>query len=309
MSRDSHQIKQEIGEQLQVPALYPTLTVFEVLDLFASFYQKPREVHHVISLVALEGSRNVLTKNLSGGQQQRLSVAMAFVNDPRILFLDEPTTGLDPQARRGMWDIIAQMRNEGKIILLTAHYMEEAEQLCDRVAITDYGKIIAPDSPQSMTRQHFKQSAIRFEMTKPIGSDQLSSLKGVTCSVIDDSDVSNWAMLAGFVVLGALTSVSMGYVIAAFLRTEEGAIPVIQLIFMPMMFLSGIFFPVEMMPGFMKPILTALPLTYLGDALRQIMAEATPLHAMATNTYVLTGWLVLCVALTIRFFRWEQFGA
>ena len=189
VSRDSHQIKQEIGEQLQVPALYPTLTVFEVLDLFASFYQKPREVHHVISLVALEGSRNVLTKNLSGGQQQRLSVAMAFVNDPRILFLDEPTTGLDPQARRGMWDIIAQMRNEGKIILLTAHYMEEAEQLCDRVAITDYGKIIALDSPQSMTRQHFKQSAIQFEMVKPIGSDQLSSLKGVTSSVIDDSDV------------------------------------------------------------------------------------------------------------------------
>ncbi|MDY6911881.1 MAG: ABC transporter ATP-binding protein [Chloroflexota bacterium] len=189
VARDSQQIKQQIGVQLQAPALYPMLNVFEVLNLFASFYQNARDVNHVISLVAMEESKKVLTKNLSGGQQQRLSVAMSLVNDPRILFLDEPTTGLDPQARRGMWDVITEMKNEGKTIFLTTHYMEEAEYLCDRVAIADHGKIIAMDSPQNLIGQNFKQSAIQFEMMKPIESEKLSSLKGVTNSVIDENDV------------------------------------------------------------------------------------------------------------------------
>ena len=189
VAQESQQIKQQIGVQLQAPALYPMLTVFEVLDLFASFYQNARDVNHVISLVALEESKKVLTKNLSGGQQQRLSVAMALVNNPQILFLDEPTTGLDPQARRGMWDVITQMKDEGKTVFLTTHYMEEAEYLCDRVAIADHGRIIALDSPQNLIDQNFKQSAIQFEMATPIENERLSNLKGVTNLVIDENDV------------------------------------------------------------------------------------------------------------------------
>ena len=117
--------------------------------------------------------------------------------------------------------------------------------------------------------------------------------------------LGNWLALGGFVILGALTFVSLGYVIASFVRTEEGAIPIVNVIFMPMMFLSGIFFPVEIMPGFMKPIVMAMPLTYLGDALRQITVEATPLYSMLTDTLVLVGWMVVCVTVSIRFFRWE----
>ncbi|MDY6911880.1 MAG: ABC transporter permease [Chloroflexota bacterium] len=117
--------------------------------------------------------------------------------------------------------------------------------------------------------------------------------------------LGNWLVLGGFVILGALTFVSLGYVIASFVRTEEGAIPIVNAIFMPMMFLSGIFFPVEIMPGFMKPIVMAMPLTYLGDALRQVTVEATPLYPMLIDTLVLVGWMVVCVTISIRFFRWE----
>ena len=124
-------------------------------------------------------------------------------------------------------------------------------------------------------------------------------------ALFDVQMLGNWLVLGGLVILGALTFVSLGYVIASFARTEEGAIPIVNVIFMPMMFLSGIFFPVEIMPGFMKPIVMAMPLTYLGDALRQITVEATPLYSMFTDTLVLLGWMVVCVSVSIRFFRWE----
>jgi len=140
-------------------------------------------------MLALTDSRKVLVKNLSGGQQQRLSVAMALLNDPDIAFLDEPTTGLDPQARRGLWSVIEDMSKRGKTIFLTTHYMEEAERLCDRVAVIDHGKLIAMDSPQELITGNFEQKAIQFEMEPPPSEDMLRNLPGVSNVVIDESEV------------------------------------------------------------------------------------------------------------------------
>ena len=160
-------IKQRIGVQLQAPSLLPLVNVTELLDLFASFYDRSLPVKDVLKLLSLEESRKVLVKNLSGGQQQRLSVALALINGPDIAFLDEPTTGLDPQARHNLWTVIEGMKEKGKTIFLTTHYMEEAERLCDRVAVVDHGNIIAIGSPRELIQSYFKENAIEFTSDTP----------------------------------------------------------------------------------------------------------------------------------------------
>jgi ABC-2 type transport system ATP-binding protein len=189
-SRDTRSIKEHIGVQLQSPALFPLMSVQEVIGFFGSLYRRSIPTSEIIKMVVLDEAKKVLVKNLSGGQQQRLSVALAFVNDPDIVFLDEPTTGLDPQARRTMWEMIESFRKKGKTIFLTTHYMEEAERLCDRVAIMDRGKIIALDSPQQMIKQNFRESAIQFKMKNAPGQSVLAALKGVTHLVIDEEDIT-----------------------------------------------------------------------------------------------------------------------
>jgi ABC-2 type transport system ATP-binding protein len=182
-------IKQKIGIQLQAPSLLPLLRVEEILDTFSGFYQKRLPVDDVLKLLSLEESRKVLVKNLSGGQQQRLSVAMALVNDPEVTFLDEPTTGLDPQARRGLWSVIEDMKSKGKTVFLTTHYMEEAERLCDRVAIMDHGKIIALDSPNDLIKHYYEEKAIQFEIDTPPPEDILRNLPGTTQVTIDAAEI------------------------------------------------------------------------------------------------------------------------
>ena len=137
------ELKERLGVQLQDTKLAEKLTVSETLTMFRSFYRQRKTVDEVISLVELGEKRNARVGNLSGGQKQRLAIACALVGDPEILFLDEPTTGLDPQSRRSLWDLINQFRATGRTIVLTTHYMEEAERLCDRIAIVDHGKVIA----------------------------------------------------------------------------------------------------------------------------------------------------------------------
>jgi len=176
---DTPAIKPRIGVQLQQTSLFPRLTVWETLDLFASFYPRSRPVAEVLEMVNLQDKKKSLVSQLSGGQQQRLSVALALVNDPEILFLDEPTTGMDPQARRSMWEVIENLRQQGKTIFLTTHYMEEAENLCDRVAIIDYGRIIALDSPEALIKQHFQERAVSFE-AEEMDEEALRTLPGVT---------------------------------------------------------------------------------------------------------------------------------
>src|ERR1043166_8206683 len=141
--RNGDKVKQQIGVALQTATLATNLTPFELLELFGGFYQRSVPPDSLLERLGLNEKRDARVQTLSGGQQQRLSVALALVNDPRIVFLDEPTTGLDPQARRTLWEVIEEMRASGKTVLLTTHYMEEAERLCDRVAIMDHGKILA----------------------------------------------------------------------------------------------------------------------------------------------------------------------
>jgi ABC-2 type transport system ATP-binding protein len=147
---DDRDLRELLGIQLQDTQLSEKLTVEETLTLFQSFYRNARDIDDVVDVVELGEKRSSRVGTLSGGQKQRLAVACALVGNPQLLFLDEPTTGLDPQSRRQMWDLIAQFQAEGKTIVLTTHYMEEAERLCDRVSIVDHGHVIATGSPQEL---------------------------------------------------------------------------------------------------------------------------------------------------------------
>ncbi len=143
-------IKQVIGVQLQTSGFYPGLKLVELIELFGGLYNQPVNPPELLKMVNLEDKARNKFKELSGGQKQRFSIATTLINKPRIIFLDEPTTGLDPQARRNLWDLIKDIRSKGATVILTTHYMDEAEQLCDRIAIMDEGRIITLDSPDKM---------------------------------------------------------------------------------------------------------------------------------------------------------------
>lgn len=148
--RQPQEIKERIGVQLQSTTLHAKLRVAEALRLFGSYYRQAIPADQLLQELALEEKRDAPVAQLSGGQRQRLALALALVNDPQVVFLDEPTTGLDPQARRNLWEIIAGLAERGKTVLLTTHYMEEAEELCTRVAIMDHGRVIALDTPDGL---------------------------------------------------------------------------------------------------------------------------------------------------------------
>jgi ABC-2 type transport system ATP-binding protein len=172
-------IKQRIGVQLQSVSLYPRLNVTEILDLFGSFYKHSLPTKQLIDSVDLEERANARTMNLSGGQQQRLSIALALVNDPEIVFLDEPTTGLDPQARRSLWELIKGLAARGKTVMLTTHYMEEATELCDRVAVMDHGKILEMGTVAELIGRRFKDRAVFYDTVPALSDAQLAKLDGV----------------------------------------------------------------------------------------------------------------------------------
>ena len=179
-TRDERALRERIGVQLQETQLAEKVTVVETLKLFRSFYQRGHSVDEVIQTVALEEKRNAQVGKLSGGQKQRLAVACALVSDPELLFLDEPTTGLDPQARLSLWDIVERFRAGGGTILLTTHYMEEATRLCDRVAIMDHGKVIALGTPAELIESLGADQIIEFSVTQPLVDDALTELRAVS---------------------------------------------------------------------------------------------------------------------------------
>lgn len=148
--KNSNQIKQQIGVQLQAAGYYPSLNLLELIDLFAGLYNVKVQPMELLKKVALEEKAKAKYKEMSGGQKQRFSIATTLINQPKIIFLDEPTTGLDPQARRNLWELIKNIRDNGTTVVITTHYMDEAEQLCDRVAIVEKGKIIALDTPDNL---------------------------------------------------------------------------------------------------------------------------------------------------------------
>jgi ABC-2 type transport system ATP-binding protein len=150
LDKDPDEIKKIIGVQLQTSGYYPNLNLVELINLFNGLYNRNVDPMSLLDMVNLKDKAKSKVKELSGGQKQRFSVATTLINDPKIVFLDEPTTGLDPQARRNLWDLVKRIRDKGATVIITTHYMDEAEVLCDRVAIIDAGRIIAMDTPDRL---------------------------------------------------------------------------------------------------------------------------------------------------------------
>lgn len=188
--RDSEELKHLIGAALQSTALPDKLRVMEALRLFASFYRKRRNPEELLKRFGLVEKRNAFYSQLSGGQKQRLALAMALVNDPKVLFFDEPTAGLDPQVRREIYDIILELRSDKKTIVMTTHYIEEAERLCNRVAIVDHGKVIAIGTPRELKQRSGDNTRIEVRLAKPESEGALKALEGVSeCRVFNGSYV------------------------------------------------------------------------------------------------------------------------
>jgi len=176
---DAHELRQRLGIQLQETQLPDKITVAETVQLFRSFFRQGPPAAEAIALVQLDEKRNARVGTLSGGQKQRLALACALVGDPGLLFLDEPTTGLDPQARRQLWDLIQRFKQDGRTILLTTHYMDEAEQLCERVAIMDHGRIIARGTPRELIASIGVEHVVEFSTTGTPDVTALGQIPGV----------------------------------------------------------------------------------------------------------------------------------
>jgi len=184
----ARELREKIGISLQETRLSEKLTVRETVDLFASFYAEPRSTSEILTAFQLEEKSDSWVGKLSGGQRQRLAVATALVGSPKLLFLDEPTTGLDPQSRRQLWDIIREFQRGGGTVLLTTHYMDEAERLCDRLAIVDHGQIIAEGSPADLIERLGGHHMVEFSLAGDShrGADNWKSLPGVDSVYHDD---------------------------------------------------------------------------------------------------------------------------
>ena len=167
LARNRRSIMERVGVLFQETDLYKRFTTLETLQMFASFYKNPRPPDSVLEQMNLAEKSTTQLRHLSGGQKQRIYIGSALINDPQLLFLDEPTTGLDPQARRMIWSLLEQIKGEGRSLLLTTHYMEEAEQLADRIAIVDRGQIIAAGTPRELIAKHCGEQIVWFSFASP----------------------------------------------------------------------------------------------------------------------------------------------
>ena len=183
-------VKERIGVQLQASAYFEFLTLAEILTLFGSFYRTRVPPRELLKKVGLSDKASTTLKKLSGGQKQRFTVAASLVNDPQVVILDEPTTGLDPQARRNIWQLIQQIQSDGKTVVLTTHYMEEAQVLCDRVAIMNMGRIAALDAPSSLLRILNSPYVVKLNTSRALSAQEAEGLKVSTCDILVASDHS-----------------------------------------------------------------------------------------------------------------------
>jgi ABC-2 type transport system ATP-binding protein len=221
-TRQERQLRQRIGVQLQQAALPEDIKVWEALDLFASFYEHPADWKPLLETWGLTEKRNARFSGLSGGQKQRLFIALALVNDPEVVFLDEITTGLDPQARHNTWELVEKLREHGKTVVLVTHFMDEAERLCNRVAIIDHGHLIALDTPQKLIQGVNAETRVSFSAS---GGSDYAWLQGV-------SGVSQVARQNGTVVVhgnGAVlarvaTALAERGIVPADLRSEQASL-------------------------------------------------------------------------------------
>ena len=179
--RQAYKLQDRIGVQLQQAQLQKRIKVWEAVDLWASLYRKKSiDAEHLLEQLGLTHKRDAWFMNLSGGQKQRLFIALALINDPEVVFLDELTTGLDPQSRRAIWDLVRGIRERGKTVFLTTHLMEEAERLCDRVAIIEHGRIIDIDAPQRLVDRHCPERTVVLTTDNPTAEQRFRSIPGVT---------------------------------------------------------------------------------------------------------------------------------
>ncbi len=177
---DRDELRKFVGVQLQESSLPPRIKVLEALNLFASFYSEPLDPRELLKSLGMTEKRNAKFKQLSGGQKQRLSIALALVGNPKIAILDELTTGLDPDARREVWGLIERIRDRGVTVILVTHYMDEAERLCDRVALINHGKLVALDTPAALAASEGGVVHMQFAPSQPVDDEILAALPGVT---------------------------------------------------------------------------------------------------------------------------------
>ncbi|UII56410.1 ABC transporter ATP-binding protein [Cytobacillus spongiae] len=189
VKKQINQVKEVIGVQLQSTSLFELLKVEETLHLYASFYPSHVDIEQLIEDMLLTEKRNDRVKGLSGGQKQRLAIALALIHDPKIVFLDEPTTGLDPQARRTLWDIVLRLKDRGKTVILSTHYMDEAHVLCDRIGIMDQGELIALDTPTNLVKSLQSTSTVEFHLNNPPQEELFMKMEGVKEVSIKDTFV------------------------------------------------------------------------------------------------------------------------
>ncbi|MBT2679264.1 ABC transporter ATP-binding protein [Bacillus sp. ISL-35] len=187
--KEVNKVKEVIGVQLQSTSLFELLKVEEILHLYGSFYPTHVDINGLIEDMLLTEKRNDRIKGLSGGQKQRLAIALALIHDPDIVFLDEPTTGLDPQARRTLWDIVLRLKERGKTIILSTHYMDEAHVLCDRIGIMDQGELIALDTPMNLVKKLQSTSTVEFHLSNPPEQGWFLKMEGVEEVSIKDNFV------------------------------------------------------------------------------------------------------------------------
>ncbi|MEH7440661.1 ABC transporter ATP-binding protein [Neobacillus drentensis] len=187
VKKEVNKVKEVIGVQLQSTSLFELLKVNEILQLYGSFYPSHVNIDELIDEMLLTEKKNARIKGLSGGQKQRLAIALALIHDPQIVFLDEPTTGLDPQARRTLWDIVLRLKDRGKTVILSTHYMDEAHVLCDRIGIMDQGELIALDTPDNLVKKLQSTSTIEFHLSNPPEKELLLNLNGVKDVSIKDT--------------------------------------------------------------------------------------------------------------------------
>jgi ABC-2 type transport system ATP-binding protein len=220
--RDRSELRRRLGVQLQESELPERIRVWEALDLYSSFYPNPADWRELMDRLGLEDQRNAEFGKLSGGQKQRLSVALALVGNPKIAVLDELTTGLDPQARRDTWDLIEGIRDAGVTVLLVTHFMEEAERLCDRLAVIDRGKVVAIDTPGGLVSRVDSAQRVRFRPSRPVDERLFTVLPEVT----EVRAHGGQLVVSGHGnLLHAITSVlARNQVVAADLRIEQASL-------------------------------------------------------------------------------------
>ena len=217
--RDRYEVTQRVGAQLQESRLQDKIKVGEVLDLYASFYRDPADWHDLLDRLGLQGKVDSRYSNLSGGQKQRLAVALALVGSPEIAILDELTTGLDPAARRSVWETIEEIRASGVTVVLVTHFMEEAERLCDRIMVIDQGRVVAIDTPSGLIGRIGSEQQLRFRPSVPIADEDLAALPEVVAVAHEGSQTIVTG--TGNVVHAVTSLLAQRRIIAEELRIEQ----------------------------------------------------------------------------------------